>query len=433
MLIFLLVSGGFVMKLSAEMLLESIQKEHDVTLNGKYSKKQNLQFPSFFEKGISEIKSGDIFIADINELPERMPSFNDFLFVCCGNRIPEAYSDCPVLLFHRESNSKCIMNILQKTYSKFCSFEDTLNECLSKGNSVKKIIELSESFFAHPLCVVDTDLNYIAYNALFLERGKEIFFRKNDKKAVLYSEYDENEQSYEIFDKNKDCIIHLWNRDYRLGTFCMLCDATPFSNTELVLFHFLSEKITQALQNLSMLSGLYSNDFKHLMEGYFKTKNIDEEQLYESVENWGGKKGDTYICYKVKASDINQKVNAEYLCSIFENVLFATIAFWHDTVLVILVNIDQNNCSESAIHSKIESLVKQLRLKAGVSLPFKDLTKTWYYYRQACCAFEEGSADGAEKNLLFFKEYVTKYMIHHCVGEFPKAFLVDPGMENNRT
>ena len=81
------------------------------------------------------------------------------------------------------------------------------------------------------------------------------------------------------------------------------------------------------------------------------------------------------------------------------------------------------------MHGKMESLLKQLGLKSGVSLPFTDLTKAWYHFRQACCAFDEGYPVHPEDDLYFFRDYVPSYMLHHALGEFPSSYLLDEGMQ----
>ena len=77
----------------------------------------------------------------------------------------------------------------------------------------------------------------------------------------------------------------------------------------------------------------------------------------------------------------------------------------------------------------MESLVRHLHCKAGVSLPYNDLSHSWYHFRQACCAFEEGYALCSTDHLYFFQEYVGRYMLHHALGEFPQNYLLDIGMQ----
>ena len=210
----------------------------------------------------------------------------------------------------------------------------------------------------------------------------------------------------------------------------MIHNDIPFSVTENVMFGLLADKLSSALRNIVIISGLYKNSFKQQMKSYFNTKHTEEGRLYASLEEWGGNRGDTFICYKVKASDINQEINAEYICSIFENALYPSISFWYDSILLVIVDVTKSGKKEEKIHEKMRSLLGKLHLKAGVSLPFSQLTLAWYCFRQACCAFEEGYPLSDKENLYFFQDYVGKYMLHHATGEFPVRYLMDRGLQN---
>lgn len=210
----------------------------------------------------------------------------------------------------------------------------------------------------------------------------------------------------------------------------MVHNEKPFSKTEEILFPLLAMKLSSALRNMVIISGLYKNSFKQYMKSYFNTKHTEESKLYASLEEWGGQRGDRFICYKVKASDINQEINAEYICSIFENALAPSISFWYDSILLVIVDVTQSKKKEEKIHEKMRDLLNKLHLKAGVSLPFSQLPLAWYCFRQACCAFEEGYPLDEEETLYFFQDYVGKYMLNHATGEFPVRYLMDKGLQN---
>ena len=407
------------MRLNAAMLYEAVREETPVTLLGEGEQERTLMFPCFYDGDPTHLMAGGVYLTEGSAMPQSIPAEQNILWVCWSEDVPPLRHSCPVLLFEKERDPQRILNILQRVFARFSLWKEQIWNILGDGSSVNRMIAVSESFFAHPLCVVDASMNYLGYSASFMSQGRKLFFPRGDEAPAPAL----------FYDKDQDRIAPLLNHDFPLGTFYMIHTQEPYSQTELILFQLLSEKLAQALQNLSMLSGLYRNSFKQQMETYFQTRQLDEDEFFESLWEWGGQPEDTFICYKVKASHINQKINAEYICSIFENALRASIAFWHDAVLVVLVDVDRSGCREEAIHAKMAELLGRLHLRAGVSLPFTDLTRSWYYFRQACCAFDEGYPVDREETLYFFRKYVAGYMLHHCLGEFPRSYLLDEGMQ----
>lgn len=399
------------MKLNAAMIYEAVSKLAEISLLGTPNPACTLRFTYFYDGSPDHLLSGGIYLSESSRIPPDGTTPNDLLWVTWGQEPAPLISQTPVLFFRKERDPQTIMNLLQQAFFRLYAWEEQMEALLERGGSMQQMIDLCEPLFQHALCVADDAHNLLGYSACFSSlNGAEI-------KPLFY-------------DLELDRIRQLRNKDCSLGTLYLLHSETPFTATELALFDLLAGKLVLALQNLSTLSGLYQNSFRHAMQTLFETKQIEEDQLYESLSQWGGQKGDTFVCYKVKASHIHQTINAEHICSIFENGLFGSaVAFWHDAVLVVLCDVTNSACAEEKIHRKMAELLHQFHLRAGVSLSFQDLGKAWYHFRQACCAFEEGYPVHPDETLYFFQDYVSAYMLHHAAGEFPKAYLLDSGLQ----
>ena len=410
------------MKISAQMLYEAVKENTQVRLLGTCSPERNLRFLSFYDG--EDLRPGGVYLAQPEELPRRTEQ-KDVLFVTCADGPVEPVAGAPLLVFPRGISHPKLFNRIQQIFVSFCSWEEQLDGSLSQGSSIQKMIDLAETRIAPPLCVVDSSLNYLGYSGSFMSREREIFFPGGNVREVDLHQMENPPVPDLYYDPALDRKAELKNGDYVLGTLYMIHSEEPFSQTELLLFDLLAEKLTSAMENLSLLSGLYQNSFKQNLVCLFQSGQVDEARLWDSLTQWGGRKGDRFLCYKVKASHIHQKINADYVCRIFETVLYHAVAFWHNAVLVVLVD---TNLADR-IHEKMRALLDQLGLKAGVSLPFTDLTRAWYHFRQACCAFDEGYPVKPEDSLYFFRDYVPSYMLHHALGEFPRSFLLDEGMQ----
>lgn len=403
------------MKLNAKMLYEAIIDSEQVTLKGRAADTCSLRFLCFYDGDTSHLMPGGVYLADPDIIPKEIPCSDDILWITWKSFNGNDITCEPILIFENNSDPKIIFNKLQNVFITFTTWEDRLDYVLQAGGSVQEIIDAGETLFKHPLCVVDQTMGYLGYSTSFSGADLKITLSDEPAPAVFY-------------DPDQDLVRVLSDGDLTLGTLYMFHNGKPFSTTERNLFQILQKKLTHAAQRLSLLSGVYKNAFKEELQSLFDTGVTEEESLYSSLSCWGGSRGDTFICYKVKASHVNQKVNANYICSVFENTLHSAVAFWYDSVLVVLVDITCNSWDEEQIHGKMRDLLNGLHLKAGVSIPFTNLTKAWNYFRQACCAFEEGYLVCSECTLYFFQDYAPSYMLHHVKGEFSAGYLMDLGL-----
>ena len=290
------------MKLNATILYEKIREMADVTLLGEGQEELTLHFPCFYDGSLKHLQAGGVYLAPNDLLPREAPQEQNILWVSWSGKIPRTIPKCPVLFFNQETDPKYILNLVQSVFIQFNLWEDKINEILAEDSSVKAIIDASEDLFSHPLCVVDSSLSYLGYSRDFLS-------------SPLYQEGSEkiSPAAALFYDEEDDLRSSLSNHSFVLGTLYMIHNKTPFSQTERLMFKILGDKLTQALKNLSMLSGLYQNSFKEQMKNLFITHHAEKNKLMDAFKEWGGSPDDTLLCYKVKASHLNQKINAEYI------------------------------------------------------------------------------------------------------------------------
>ena len=417
------------MKISANMLYEAVREQCSVSLVGTCSPGRNLRFLSFLEdEELSRRVPGGIYLARPECLPRQVET-PDVLFVTRSSGSLPQIRGCPLLVFHQDKSPQTLFNLLQGVLVRFCSWEEQLDEILRQGSNIQKMIDQCEPMFHHPLCVVDSSLHFLGYSGSFMSEEREIFFPGGSVREADIQQREDPPVPDLFYRREQDLRADLTDQGYLMGTLYMLRGDREFTETERLLFDLLREKLSRALQNLSLLNGLYQNSFRQNLLCLFQSGQVEDTRLWESLRQWGGRQGDVFICYKVKAAHINQKINAEYVCRIFETVLYHAVAFWQDGVLVVLADVSRNQGTEAAMHEKMKTLLSQLGLRAGVSLPFTEVDRAWYYFRQACCAFDEGYPRQPQDTLYFFRDYVPGYMLHHALGEFPRAYLMDPGLQ----
>ena len=400
------------MKLSAKMLCEAVSQAADVTLVETGKNNNNVKFLCFYDGNPEILTSCGAYLADLSQIPPKTSGVKDILWITKAEKGRVIETDATVIVFHGQVSDTYIFSLIQRVVVALCAWEEILDNLVKDGKSVQEIIDEVQYAFAHPLCVVDSSQSCLGYS--------------ND---LLDCYANENENSVIVQDRDLDLVAELRGRDFSVGMLYMIHTDVPFSPKEKIAFDLLADKLSQALRNMAVLSAMEKNTFKEKIKKLFETGQTEEEELYRSLAEWGGEKGDTFLCYKVKASHFNCKINAEYMCGFFENALHTAVVFWYDAILVVLADQTRSQCSVAELDCKMKELLQQVQLKAGVSLPFTDLPRVWFYFKQACCAFEEGYPIEKQETIYYFQKYVSSYMLHQAMGEFPLSFLVDAGLQ----
>ena len=169
------------MKLNAMMIYEEICGKKEVSLLGKFKEECTLRFAAFFDGHEEGMTKGGVYLVDNGHLPRKVPQETDILWVTWGGEPPVAIAKCPVLYFHEETDPLKIFNLVQAVFVKFALWEEKMDDILREKNNISKMIEVSEPLFEHPLCVVDTSLNYLGYSSSFMSKGREVFFPEGDR------------------------------------------------------------------------------------------------------------------------------------------------------------------------------------------------------------------------------------------------------------
>lgn len=417
------------MKLNAKILFESLKKYMDIEMIGVGNIECLLKFPRFYTSDITMGKNG-LYIAAFKKIPNDISNGN--VFIVYGDVKEEefnVYNKSAVIVVRDIISPYEIFNEVQNIFDKYAEWEESIDQALKENDNINEMILKSEFLFSHDICVLDKEYEYLAESHSFVKNTENVVDDNNRASVNILFQDLKHESKIPYYTKRGDFVINIWNKESLFGMIFLIKNDEAFSDTEKFLIEYLSNKIGDLIESQSVISGIYYNDFKNLIKCIFSRQSVIKEELYHQVKMHGGSEGDLYICYKVKASYTKQKIQAEYVCSYFENNIKGSVSFWHDSVLVLLVNMNINSKSENEINNKVEELLNSMNLKAGVSFPFYDLTDAYTYFRQACCAFELGYRKNHNKTVYFFEDLLLNYMLRYGIGEFSVEYLTDKGVK----
>ncbi len=399
------------MKLSAEVVLEYLEKTEKLEYFSSNPTRKVLKYVKFYSISSGEFEKNTIYIAKADTLPKRPIASEDSLIICYEGCPPPEYQDgaCPIIVLSETRDAYSIFNSIQEIFKRYDDWESRMEEIVRGSTEIKQMLVDKEGFFDHCLVVLNRNYNYVAYSA-----SLPLLKSRNKCNSLVREPY---------YNQDNDYVINLFHNNYFIGTLLLVASEENFSETEIFLASELAEKVKLALEKQSLLIGLGESSFKSYILDYFNDIPVDNDLLQDKVRACGGDLGDLYVCYKVKASDESKEINADYICSIFEAAFDLAVSFWYSQVLVVIVNINRSVSGTDDANKQIDTLLKELDFKAGVSQEFSDLSEVKTRFRQACCAFDQGYELDKSKTLFFFEDYMLSYMMAQCSGEFPVEFL----------
>ncbi len=403
--------GSEDVKLSAEIVLEHLEKTEKLEYFSSNPTKKVLKYAKFYSDNGGDFEKNTIYIAKAKLLPQKPKVSEDALIICYEGAPPIEYQDgiCPIIVLSEAHDAYSIFNTIQEIFRKHDDWENRMDEIAQGSTEIKQMLVDKEGFFKHCLVVLNRNYNYVAYSSTL-----PLLKSRNKCNSMIREPF---------YNQDKDYVINLFHNNYFIGTLLLLASEENFSETEIFMANELAEKVKLALEKQSLLIGLGESSFKSYILDYFNDIRVDRDLLNSKVKACGGDIGDLYVCYKVKASDESKEINADYICSIFEAAFDVAVSFWYSQVLVVIVNINRSVSDKEDANKQMDTLIKELDFKAGVSQEFHELSEVKTRFRQACCAFDQGYEVDKSKTLYFFEDYMLSYMMAQCSGEFSVEFL----------
>lgn len=424
------------MELNADILFEALSKVYKVEAAGCPLSKLSLNLPEHYLGGGAVFKKNHVYITRTDQLPPSPELEGPALLICLGGSPSNWYfnSEFSLIIVQTTTDILTLFNTVQAIYRKYNEWADALDQILETTADIQEMIDISLPIFNNFLAVIDDQMNYLAYtkdmpddtyNSFLPDyRGKvpiKLFknLTKTQKTSTVQSDPD--------LIPPGTYVNSLFNGKVLVGIFTIFPLHHSLTKGELILASYLSDKIYSALSRHSKILGSNINTFQKLLSDLLRLLPVDRGALEHCLQQRGGELTDTFVCIKIKAFYEDTDISIEYICSIFEAAFDFCIAFEHESIIAVFIDLSRtSHKSIASLSETLEKITANLLLKAGISYPFNDLFKAYFYYRQACCAFEIGCSLNPDKTIFNFSDCLLSYMTVKCIGEFPLDVLYPP-------
>ncbi|MDO5544746.1 MAG: helix-turn-helix domain-containing protein [Eubacteriales bacterium] len=426
------------MKLSGDILYDHLKDLYKVKRYGTRSERLVLCRPLLYTGADNEFLSGRVYVAFSDQLPGDPVLKSESVLVCVGGNPATRYltgcADCIVV--SGQSDLFTIFNQIQEIYDKFDRWELALQDILDTDAEVNRILEASAPIFENPISVIGSDYQFLGYSKIIDELDSLKIYRPDENNRLPFESFsnsitgvDSNMALTTPFclkvNGKEHLVSNLFENGVYIGCLKVACVLRPYRTSDNLLAQYLAHILEKAIPRLSNLSyssvDIRRDMFKKLLLGApLEVTRRQQLTLVNETEE--------YLAMKiVRSQRVKKKVPAVYLCEYLESAFPGSVAFEYQSAIALFVVVREQNGGIEKVRSILSDTLKPMQLRAGVSNRFSNLALARLHYQQACIAMEFGTFRRPNYVYYLFSDYVLRYMMYSCMGEFPSTLLFTEG------
>ncbi len=429
------------MRLNADLLLESIRESIPAELIGHHTAELSLRRPEFFINTAEPMQAGHLYILTSEQFPRHLKLEKGAVIICSGNApVAQHYLDrCCLIRLGKKTDPFAVMNLVTSIYDRYDRWYEKLHQIVETTADLNEMTEATSMLFHNPIMVLDSEFRFITYagygggitRMAHDENGAEKlslaslneFLSATDMKLeetdpLRIDIHGHSVLSYNLFDSEEyvgSLTLEYRNRDYR-----------PGDEPLIRLFaHYLMLAMKQHSQLLNSGHSVLRKTFQNLVEDM--PVPMDDRHRLEHMEL-----PSLWRCIVLHPTEKLSKVPASYLCEQLEELFTGSVAFSHDSGIVIFMGSDHLDNSADGRRQFVELLEKEFStadLKVGISSLFSDLYTAHWHYTQGCIALENGSIFNRDETFHFFEEYALEELIINAPGDQPLEMYYSDGLK----
>lgn len=420
------------MKLNTNILYANLTRYFYVERKGRNIRELRLTRPVFFTKGTHYQENG-VYIGRSDQFVQ--PSENvSCMLICVGSLLPSdgrSFRQQSILSLPDENDIFLIFNTLTHIYDMYDQWVERMENILEQTASLSELLDVSAEIFC------DTDLHFCnekwemeastnndqnTANKLLTETFF-IEFRNTHMDTVA------KRTPYRVYTNQMDTFnINLYVHNVYHGVLTICSSGHTVSAAEEALFLFLSGYCVRAMEKKASMHDSQSASFRSIAGDLLNGIPVDYETYRIALKrsNIRSENAPNWICYVIQPFHKFETLTDGYICNWLEKHFSNSFSFLHEPHIVFCQQINEDKETARQDEQIIINFLEKLSLFAGLSYPFDDFLKIWYYYRQAVNALDVGTAHMQRQPLYKFQNCALMYALKNSSGELPREYLIPP-------
>jgi sugar diacid utilization regulator len=393
-----------------------------------------------------------LYIASLETLLKHLRRFSREHYVVCYGRQADfaALKDslpCNVIYLSKAEDPSEVVNELMEYAHVLFRWGAELERSVAGGESLQRMMDLSEPFFSNPIFIVTRTLRLVAYTKnipilhpdlmYMTEHGQ---FPESMMHSIIKNKWLLKTESFETigfyYPPNHIGCTQI-TRAYRanplrLNTICLYGLNSEPTSCDMDLMTFLAEQVFRFSDNAKQHTFL--SDAKDIcfivdiIEGRINKNEIESRALYFMKLNF-------VACYRMYGVFVRNLALSDSYSAYMQNELKALLpyvcVFQYDNILLMLDDRDDRTSEQfKHIEEKLMTFLVSCNAYCSISNAFTDLTGIQDAYRQVTAAAELGVQYDPSGTFYRYEVYCVYHMISCCSRDISMDSLYVPELGN---
>ena len=425
------------MEIYANLLLDSLKVRFSVSSYGRLTNTPLLR-PVFYQSGTT-VEKNRVYIVRPGALPPRTSlDFSNLLI--CAEGVPSLsyqHSGLPLFIV-REETAMTVFNDVLTIFERYDTWEKSLRYAVDSGADIAELVNLTAPLIPNDITVIDSELRVIAAanyrqnqaGEIEVVHPTELFETMPLNLIHQYKsgiEGNRNKRGSYFADQGCYC-VNFHHNDRYLGNLSLYPRVGNLRPSDPYIIDILAAYVQEAFQIQAKRIRSQSENIEKFVRDLLDGKTIPEKQMNElTKDDWTRIYHGTF-CFYIPLNDKPQHLSAESIIQTFLNHFPHLMIFPYQSSLVGLNGLEKEAASPKAFAEKLEGILRQLDLRAGVSTLLYNIRKIRFHYEQARYALDFGRENNTAGRLFFFEDYTLQYLLVNSTGIFPVECLCPPGL-----
>ena len=353
----------------------------------------------------------------------------DAISVYTGGSFPTAEDGAYLCL---DTDSWQALNVLQRLFDRYDSWERELEQILLEGGSVQRLLEVSQAIFGNPLVVVGTDFR-VAARSDGETPGADPF---SGGGAVELANALRQDELYNQMLLSREPVLfpaHIlgsptWNvnllREGQVTHRLVLLERErPLGAADGYLLDVLAPYVTYLLERERVASP-FANGLHELFQRILSDRTADYVEMSERLSAMGWDAGDEYFCVVFQLTYVNQKDRADNLiCDYLEKKYGNCCSFQYKEDVVAFFDVSRGKKTLREISNEMKYFIRESYLKAGYSRLMVGHSNLRRQYVQACIALDVGGRVKPYLWIHYFNSIAFRYLLEQSTRRLPGYML----------
>jgi hypothetical protein len=336
-----------------------------------------------------------------------------------------------------------IMNFCLEAFRKHTSWAEKLQNIVVQEGSVDELCRVSYEYFQNPLFVHDSQLRLISCPVW---RDGMIAWEKDEITGLMITPLEvvnefktDSEYLSTLSTKNahifsaelrgyRDIYVNIWDAFGGYEGRLVICEIeNSLKPGQFAAAEYLAELIRLTLAKRGHLDNTYKRTLHQMMTDMVRGKELSTSEIERRIGQCKWQVDDSYICIRMDAEEQEGSPgSAASVCNYVEAKVDGSKAFYQDTKICIIINLNVND----HYNSDIASILRDGLFKAGFSNVFHDFTRLRHYYKQASAALEYCRRRNDTMWYYSFDDIAMDYIADLCCTEFEAEDLCAYKLKN---